>query len=93
MPKSAGGNFVLLRRDGVRINNAVPMAKAQAAAIAAEIERAGGPAGLADREIVAIVAYMQRLGQDIKGASGTRASVTGASLKGAPVAAAPTGGK
>ena len=25
LPKSAGGNFVLLRRDGVRINNAVPM--------------------------------------------------------------------
>ena len=78
---------------GDAINNAVPMAKAQAAEIAAEIERAGGPAGLADREIVAIVAYMQRLGQDIKGASGKGASVTGASLKGAPVAAAPTGGK
>ncbi|MBP7619980.1 MAG: cytochrome-c oxidase, cbb3-type subunit II, partial [Gemmatimonadales bacterium] len=51
---------------GDAINNAVPMAKAQAAELAAEVERSGGPAGLADREVIAIVAYMQRLGRDIK---------------------------
>ena len=62
---------------GDAVNNAIPMAKAQAAEVAAEIEQSGGPAGLADREIVAIVAYMQRLGKDIKGAPAV-ARVTGA---------------
>ena len=41
-------------------------ARAQAKAIAAEIEAQDGPKGLADKEIVAIIAYLQRLGTDIK---------------------------
>jgi len=52
---------------GDAINKAEPMARAQAAEIAADIERSGGPAGLKDKEIVAIVSYIQRLGRDIKG--------------------------
>ncbi len=44
----------------------VAHAKAQAQAISDEIVAQGGPAGLADKEIVALVAYLQRLGQDIK---------------------------
>jgi cytochrome c oxidase cbb3-type subunit I/II len=39
---------------------------AQAAAIAAEIESQQGPPGLADREITALTAYLQRLGTDIR---------------------------
>ncbi len=51
---------------GDAVNRAPEMARAQAADIAAEIERQGGPSDLRDKQIVAIVAYMQRLGMDIK---------------------------
>jgi cytochrome c oxidase cbb3-type subunit I/II len=51
---------------GDAVNRAPEMARAQAAEIATEIERQGGPADLSDKQIVAIVAYMQRLGMDIK---------------------------
>jgi cytochrome c oxidase cbb3-type subunit I/II len=44
---------------------AVEIARAQAAEIAADLERDGVP-GMADREIIALIAYMQRLGTDIK---------------------------
>src|SRR5690606_38603799 len=47
---------------GDAVNNAPAMAREQAQTIAAGIESQGGPAGLADREIVALVAYLQRLG-------------------------------
>jgi len=49
---------------GDAVNNAPALARAQAAEIGAEIEAQGGPAGLGDREIVAMVAYLQRLGVD-----------------------------
>ncbi|MHB8799531.1 MAG: cytochrome-c oxidase, cbb3-type subunit I [Thermoanaerobaculia bacterium] len=39
---------------------------AQAQAIAAEVEVQQGPPGLADREITALTAYLQRLGTDIR---------------------------
>ena len=48
------------------IDGAVDIAKTQAAEIAAEIQKQGGPAGLENKEIVALVAYLQRLGTDIK---------------------------
>lgn len=48
------------------IDNAAELARTQARQIAAEIEQQGGPAGLEDREIVALVAYLQRMGTDIK---------------------------
>ena len=51
---------------GDAVNRAPEMARQQAAQIAAEIEAQGGPAGLSDKQIIAMVAYMQRLGQDIK---------------------------
>ncbi len=38
----------------------------QAKTIAAEVEAQQGPTGLADMEIVALTAYFQRLGTDIK---------------------------
>jgi cytochrome c oxidase cbb3-type subunit I/II len=42
------------------------MAREQAKQIAAAIREQGGPEGLEDKQIVAMVAYMQRLGRDIK---------------------------
>jgi cbb3-type cytochrome c oxidase subunit II len=48
------------------IANAVEIAREQAAEIATEIVRQGGPAGLEDRQIIAMIAYLQRLGTDIQ---------------------------
>ena len=54
--------------DSTTIANAVAIAQAQAQAIADEVETQGGPSGLADKEIIALVAYLQRLGTDIQAA-------------------------
>ncbi len=54
---------------GDAVNNAPAQARAQAKLIAEGIAGQGGPKGLEDKEIVAIVAYIQRLGRDIKLAS------------------------
>lgn len=51
---------------GDAINKAPAMAREQAKSIAAAIVEQGGPAGLEDKQMVAIVAYMQRLGRDIR---------------------------
>ena len=51
---------------GDAVNKAPGMARAQAKQIAAAIREQGGPDGLEDKQIVAMVAYMQRLGRDIK---------------------------
>ena len=50
--------------------------------IAGEIVQQGGPAGLEDKQIVALIAYLQRLGTDIKqppaaAAAGTAAATAG----------------
>jgi cytochrome c oxidase cbb3-type subunit I/II len=42
------------------------MAREQAAAIAGGIAVQGGPRGLEDKEIVALIAYLQRLGRDAR---------------------------
>ncbi len=59
-----------LGRLGVPYEQTLPqaqeLARLQAAAVAAEIESQGGPAGLEDKEITALIAYLQRLGTDIK---------------------------
>jgi cytochrome c oxidase cbb3-type subunit I/II len=52
---------------GEAVTRAEAMARAQATEVAADIAASGGPAGLKDKEIVAMVAYLQRLGRDIKG--------------------------
>ena len=49
------------------IGGAVESARRQAREIADRVQRDGGPAGIQDKEIVAIVAYLQRLGTDING--------------------------
>jgi cytochrome c oxidase cbb3-type subunit I/II len=61
---------------GDAVTRAPEMAREQAQAIAAGIEQAGGPAGLGDREVVALIAYLQRLGKDIQQASTTAAVAT-----------------
>jgi cytochrome c oxidase cbb3-type subunit I/II len=48
------------------VNRAPEMAREQARELAAAIVAQGGPAGLEDKEITAMVAYLQRLGRDIK---------------------------
>jgi cytochrome c oxidase cbb3-type subunit I/II len=56
---------------GEAVNAAPSLARAQAAEVAARIVAQGGPGGLADREIVALVAYLQRLGTDAGRPAGT----------------------
>jgi cytochrome c oxidase cbb3-type subunit I/II len=51
---------------GEAVNRAPQMAREQAAALARTIEGEGGPKGLDDKQIIALVAYLQRLGKDIK---------------------------
>ena len=64
--------LLALRRVGVpysdtEIEQAASLAQAQAEEIAEEIEQQGGPAQLTNKEIVALVAYLQRLGTDLQG--------------------------
>jgi cytochrome c oxidase cbb3-type subunit I/II len=55
--------------DAVKPGVARAMAEQQAKTIAAGIEQQGGPKGLETKEIIAITAYLQRLGRDIKGST------------------------
>ena len=55
---------------GDAVNGAPELARAQAAQVAASIAQGGGEAGFASKEIVAMVAYMQRLGRDVQGTGG-----------------------
>jgi cbb3-type cytochrome c oxidase subunit II len=52
------------------LGNAIAHAEGQAREIAAEVAQQGGPEGLDHKEIVALVAYLQRLGADLKSAAG-----------------------
>jgi len=54
---------------GDAVKSAPQLARDQAKSIAASIVEQGGPSGLENKEMVAIVAYMQRLGRDIKATS------------------------
>ncbi len=54
--------------EAVNAGVAARLAREQATALAQGIEAQGGPTGLADKEITALVAYLQRLGKDIKAA-------------------------
>jgi cytochrome c oxidase cbb3-type subunit I/II len=67
---------------GEAVRNAPAMARAQAEQMAAGIEASGGPSGLADKEVIALVAYLQRLGRDIQTPTGT-ASAAGGTAPGA----------
>ncbi|HVW27396.1 MAG TPA: cytochrome-c oxidase, cbb3-type subunit I [Polyangiaceae bacterium] len=56
---------------GNAVNDAEGLARAQAKKLAASIEAQGGQKGLEDKKIIALVAYLQRLGTDIKAAPPT----------------------
>ncbi|MGH7696810.1 MAG: cbb3-type cytochrome c oxidase subunit II, partial [Gemmatimonadaceae bacterium] len=51
---------------GAAVNRAPAMARDQARHVAASIVAQGGPQGLERKEVVAIIAYLQRLGKDIQ---------------------------
>jgi cytochrome c oxidase cbb3-type subunit I/II len=48
------------------VERAADLGRQQAQGLAREVVQQGGPAGLEDRKVVALVAYLQRLGTDIK---------------------------
>lgn len=52
--------------EDAEIEGSISDAKAQATHIARNVEASGGPTGLASKEIVAVVAYLQRLGTDLQ---------------------------
>ena len=56
------------------IARAEELARAQAAEIAADVAATGGPEGLADKEIVALVAYLQSLGTGLTAPAGEPAA-------------------
>jgi cytochrome c oxidase cbb3-type subunit I/II len=70
------------------VGQAVALARGQADAIAGEIVKQGGPAGLENTKLVALIAYLQRLGTDIK-----RTPTATASAGPAATAAAPATGR
>jgi len=67
--------------DAVVPGHAAAMARQQANAIGAGIASQGGPTGLERKEIIALTAYLQRLGHDIKG-EGTQTATTGTTTVG-----------
>ncbi len=54
-----------------QIANATTLAQEQARTLAADIEATGGPSGLADKEIIAMVAYLQSLGAYLQQSNNT----------------------
>jgi cytochrome c oxidase cbb3-type subunit I/II len=68
--ETAPARLKALQRVGVpysdeQIARAITDAQAQADEIATGVAATGGPADLQDKEIVALVAYLQRLGTDL----------------------------
>jgi cytochrome c oxidase cbb3-type subunit I/II len=51
--------------DATALANAEALAHDQARALAAKLTAQGGPGGLEDKDVIALIAYMQRLGRDI----------------------------
>jgi cytochrome c oxidase cbb3-type subunit I/II len=53
------------------VNTAEAVAREQATQLANAIAQSGGPMNLGDKQVVAIIAYLQRIGTDIKAAPAT----------------------
>jgi cytochrome c oxidase cbb3-type subunit I/II len=51
--------------EAVKDGKAVEMAREQATKLAAELEQQGGYPGMADKKVIALVAYLKRIGTDI----------------------------
>jgi cytochrome c oxidase cbb3-type subunit I/II len=88
-----GAKLRALRAVGVpytdgEIETATASMQAQARAIAAEVEAQQGPRGLVDKEIMALAAYLQRLGTDIRWKRPQPQVPAFAPAPGAPAAAA-----
>ena len=71
------GKLAALRTVGIPyddgdVDGAAADARAQAAQIAAAVVEQGGPSGLEDKEIAALVAYLQKLGTFLDGAPAER---------------------
>ena len=56
------------------LDDAPGLARAQAQVIADELAAQGGPSGVANKEVIALIAYVQRLGTDIKKAQAEKAA-------------------
>ena len=79
---------------GEAVNKAPDMARAQAKDIAADLKATGGGDGFETKEVTALIAYVQRLGMDIKTpavAKGASAPVPTHATASAP-SVAPSGG-
>jgi cytochrome c oxidase cbb3-type subunit I/II len=51
--------------DASALGHATDQARAQATEVAAKLQLQGGPRDVSDRDVIALIAYMQRLGRDI----------------------------
>jgi len=51
---------------GAEVNTAASSARTQAQKFAQQLETAGGPTGMQDKEVIALIAYLQRLGVDLR---------------------------
>lgn len=47
------------------LDDAPGLARAQAKSLAEKLRAQGGPDGMAEKDVIALIAYMQRLGTDI----------------------------
>jgi cytochrome c oxidase cbb3-type subunit I/II len=65
------------------IDGGVAHAQSQASTIAESIKAEGGPPNLGNKKVIALVAYLQRLGTDIRGEVGAPAPAPTAELGGA----------
>ena len=52
--------------DAAALSHADTLARQQAEQVAKTLVGNGGPKGMADKEVIALIAYMQRLGRDIQ---------------------------
>ena len=76
------------------VATASTLARAQAERIAAQIVEEQGPAGLGDRKVVALVAYLMRLGTDLdKPVAAPEAESAIAAVPAMPAAMAGEGGQ
>ncbi len=75
---------------GEAVTRASELAREQAQAIGAEIVAQGGPGGLESKEIAALIAYLQRLGTDVRKAP--PASDASSAAPAQPVSRGPLGG-
>jgi cytochrome c oxidase cbb3-type subunit I/II len=70
-----------------QVKGAAELAREQGRQIAEAIVAQGGPKGLDETRLVALIAYLQRLGTDIKKSAAAAAPATGRALAQPPIGA------